>query len=121
MRLSDAMILGSLTCKMEPMNLRSCALGAAANACGLVEFKPHSFARLDAIFEAWPWLATNTHRFCHEITTRFDKSVCAGAMTIEQLIEYVRSIEPSCGMCNEFRCTCVTSETAEEAVQVAHV
>ena len=35
MKLSEAIMLGSSTCKMERGNWNTCALGAAANAIGI--------------------------------------------------------------------------------------
>lgn len=123
MKLSTAMMLGSTTCKMLPGNMNSCAFGAALNALGVPQEEP-SYMRYTPLRKHWPWLTEDESRLSEpakEIYGRFDFNVCQGLMTLEQLVDYVRSIEPACGECNSFSCTCVTSETAEEAVQVVHV
>lgn len=106
MRLSEAMMLGSTMCKMEEGNWDSCALGSAANAIGL-EKKHNTDERIDEIYSAWPWLRGGQ---ISGIWVRFDHCVVPGLMTLEQLVDYVRSIEPSCGECNRFECTCVKTE-----------
>lgn len=93
MRLSVAMMLGSTTCKMVPGKWSSCALGAAANAVGIAD----NARRPYAIYDQWPWLrypSPRGHSFGAEIYSRFDADVCRGGMTFEELVDYVRSIEP---------------------------
>jgi hypothetical protein len=41
-------------------------------------------------------------------------------MTFEQLVDYVRSVEPSCGECNRFECTCVKSAAPAEEKSETH-
>lgn len=114
MKLSEAMMLGSATMKMERGEIQSCAIGAAANALGLIAYDG-TRARLVAIFHTWPWLSTNgwVSHDCSRIITLFDHQVCDGEMTFEQLVDYVRSIEPECGECNRFECTCQKQETPQ--------
>lgn len=102
MKLSTAMMLGSTTCKMKPGKISSCAIGAALNALG--EPVKGRYGRAE---ELWPWLSTE---YFGVITAKFDTEVCYGHMTLEQLVDYVRSVEPSCGECNRFNCSCVKSE-----------
>lgn len=116
MKLSEAMMLGAATMKMERFRIESCAIGAAANALSLVAYDG-TFARLHAIFYTWPWLAGPMLRGCRfpsqectRIIRTFDNDVCDGSMTFEQLVDYVRSIEPACGECNRFECTCAPKE-----------
>jgi hypothetical protein len=116
MKLSEAMMLGSATCKMYPGNWNSCALGAAANAVGI----PAKYAndpgppRCVSILNYWPWLDTS-HDYPGSppwggiIASRFDYQVCRGTMTYEQLVDYVRAVEPECGECCKFKCTCELS------------
>jgi hypothetical protein len=141
MKLSEAMMLGSTTCKMEAGNWDSCALGCAGNAVGIEQTKyPVNSLLPDgvtppwkAIYNQWPWLEQNredsspvnyvmpngtfetriNYLNCEflpaatHIYNRFDSMVCKGLMTLEQLVDYVRSIEPECGDCNRFDCLCV--------------
>lgn len=98
MRLSEAINLGSTTVKMEPANISCCALGAACNAVGISD----DADRYSAMRARWPWLNSGGYvtadgyscRAATAIYTRFDENVCGGEMTLEQLIDYVRSIEP---------------------------
>lgn len=48
------------------------------------------------------------NRFEHggEIMELFDNKVSTGHMTLDQLVEHVRSIEPPCGECCDFDCCC---------------
>ena len=123
MKLSEAMLLGSATCKMVAGDWNSCALGAAGNAVGIPQFD-NILARALWIQDTWPWLrnisrvqeykgAELTINYCEEIWTRFDNEVVGGAMTLEQLVDYVKSIEPQCGECNKFECTCVKAEVEQ--------
>jgi hypothetical protein len=126
------MMLGSATCRMEAGNWNSCALGAAANAVGLVrDFnfalfgeRHESYARINEINATWPWLDIQ-HQVVldeqpetpgHDIYHMFDRYVCTGKMTFEALVDYVRSIEPACGECNRFECTCKAATVAEQVV-----
>lgn len=116
MKLSEAMMLGSVTCKMEPSNLSTCALGAAANAVGIPTFEdlPIPGLRPAEIAKTWPWLLTA--RFAPQppwrlwgahIADLFNQQVCRENLTYEQLVDYVASVEPGCGECNERVCSCV--------------
>lgn len=119
MKLSEAMMLGSVTCKMVIADWNSCALGCAGNAVGIPQMKG-SFAnecnpaRFGLIARAFPWLsdtenptdADDGNHHALEIWSTFDNQVCKGEMTFEQLVDRVRSIEPSCGDCNRFECAC---------------
>jgi hypothetical protein len=122
MRLSEAMMLGSTTCKMIPNDWNSCALGAAGNAVGIPQANkkvlgqsqicPDGNLRIGKIGDAFPWLLDNYHAFMGVIYHLFDRDVCEGKMTFEQLIDYVRSIEPECGECCKFECSCVKQAAA---------
>jgi len=105
MKLSEAMMLGSTTCKMLPADINSCALGCAGNAVGipLCVAREGGWQRLQAIQDRWPWLSDSLSEV---IWTLFDNHVCCGEMTLEQLVDYVRSVEPACGECNQFECSC---------------
>jgi hypothetical protein len=119
MKLSEAMMLGSTLVKMRAGDWNNCALGVAAQAAGI-----SAQGRSGPIYRKWPWLEIRveaseffhaSHILCPilwitEIWARFDKLVVCGEMTFEQLVDYVRSIEPECGECNRFQCTCVKVE-----------
>ena len=112
MKLSEAMMLGASTAKMIPFNIRSCALGAAANAIG-IPAPGGSVNRTLLIAEKWPWITDRyTPRnpwstYGSHIAQEFNARVCGGEMSFESLVDHVRSIEPECGECNRFECTCV--------------
>ena len=105
MRLSDAMTLGSTLVRFQPGNWSCCAVGAAATAVGV----PHGEERVEGIREQWPWLTSNCDERLIELVTLFDRRVCRGEMTLDQLIEHVRQIEPpcECGVCD---CVCARVE-----------
>jgi hypothetical protein len=121
MRLSEAMMLGAATCKMEAYDIDTCALGSALNAVGVPQ---RSWDPLDSIFRyrqvesRWPWVYSSPVGLT-QIVDLFDRKVCSGEMTFEQLVDYVRSIEPDCGNCNRFDCTCTKTkaETTEDCLQ----
>lgn len=122
MKLSEAMMLGSVTCKMVPLNMNSCAFGAALNALGVPQEEP-SYMRYPSLRRLFPWLIDDESRLsdqAKEIYGRFDYEVCEGEMTLEQLVDYVRSIEPDCGECNQFACIC-TKPAPEVCEVIAYV
>ena len=113
MKLSEAMMLGDSlrerdgSCWYDPKNNCGCAMGGAALAIGEggrwllhVEF-----------YRMWPWLSIEN---LNAISYRFLR-VCAGTQTFEELVDYVRSIEPECGECNTYVCTC--KKTVEPVVE----
>src|SRR5690349_9489718 len=136
MKLSEAMMLGSVTCEMKPADFDTCALGAAGNAVGIPrKDKCHGF-RLTAISNYWPWIAVSSKgcdghskdfvsmfsngesTWAEQIFYRFDRSVVREkTMTLEQLVDYVRSIEPACGDCNRFDCTCEKAANTAEVYE----
>lgn len=105
MRLSDAIMLGSTTCKMVPCDIDFCAIGAALNALGIPKSLDLCLApvrhRGNIAMRIWPWLSKPSHPSVHTwsyfnlIAFRFDNQVCNGLMTLEQLVDYVRSVEPA--------------------------
>jgi hypothetical protein len=127
-KLSEAMMLGSTTCKMVPGDWNTCALGAAANAVGiakqmiihrdLITGTVFLTNRASAIWARWPWLATHPSLRGNVgigliVASKFDNSVCRGLMTFEQLVDWIRSIEPDCGECNMYQCACQKTEVTE--------
>lgn len=130
MKLSEAMMLGSTVMKMEPRNWNSCALGCAGTAIGIPQVEGDMYnatSRAQPIQKAWPWLKGTCEKEwiaggfiaiadiqAERIWLRFDNLVCNGEMTFEALVDYVRSIEPECGECNRFECTCAPKEAVPE-------
>lgn len=137
MRLSEAIMLGSATCMRIAGDINSCAFGGALNAMGVpramhmsmepVPGYPGSYAlaaaclpsvreRYRVATELWPWISGDSagmdqmNYLGEAIYTRFDNQVCTGEITLEELADYVRSIEPDCN-CNRFNCNCKESET----------
>jgi hypothetical protein len=125
MRLSEAILLGdSLRKRYAYVFLREfngetfgCALGGAGLAVGFGVEDPYAFRRI------WPWTQKTTDGT--RLVTLEDEiglgcghpsfdGVCRGEATIEQLADWVRSIEPECGECNQFECTCPKAEEVEE-------
>lgn len=100
MKLSDAMVLGdSLRDRQWSIWLSAnkscgCAIGGAILAIGKGDEFLASYLSLilsnEPIFRYWPWLE---YEGLNQISARFRK-VCRGEMTFEQLVDYVRSIEP---------------------------
>lgn len=115
MRLSDAMMLGSVTCRMERYNWNSCAIGCAGNAIGIPNWGNVGQGRQNLLLQVWPWLLQPCHcamcvavtmnrenaqlvgwveTYCGHITSAFDFDVCQGGMSFEALVDWVRSVEP---------------------------
>lgn len=120
MKLSEAMMLGdSLRDRVSDRFLTTrggrmcgCAIGGATLASGRTEYFAHR--------ELWPWLLEESTNFSANYPSKpirweswigiyspvaFNK-VVRGDATFEQLVDYVRSIEPDCGVCNRFECIC---------------
>lgn len=115
MHLSTAMMLGSTTCKMEAGNWNSCGIGCAGNAIGIPNTE-NPDDRLVPLFNAWPWLSDEWF-----VWVIFDTKVCAGKMTFDAYVDWVKSIEPSCGDCNEFVCKCVQKMDETPTLQLQEV
>jgi hypothetical protein len=118
MKLSDAIMLGD---SMRSRNsciwlignddgvCVGCAMGGAVLAVGATVKQNSAWPGIFDSFATqwWPWL---TQENLEEISVRF-ANVCIFASTIEQLVDYVRSIEPECGVCCRFDCTCVKTQS----------
>jgi hypothetical protein len=120
MRLSEAILSGACTISMEQGDIDSCALGGAANAVGVPSCKEIGVSgRYKRILDVWPWLDARIDSgptYMLEITLKFDTDVCTGNMTMEQLVNYVRSVEPACH-CNTFNCSCVMIKDQAAAME----
>jgi hypothetical protein len=123
MRLSDAIALGSTMVKMKPCMWESCPLGVAAKAVGVF---PEGYSChqeiADRIMDEWPWLRANEAEGLRKIMKLFDWRVCDGDLTLNDLIYFVRQIEPPCE-CGVRNCVCARVEglleTVEELQEVA--
>ena len=96
------------------------------------------------VVELWPWLAqwmkaseapdwfqqwsvnmnmvispVTTVKVSTIIVTAFDFFICEGKMTLEQLVDWVASVEPSCGECCEYECKCGKTELLAVEDEVA--
>jgi hypothetical protein len=105
MRLSDAIMLGRVTVDSPKSgDINNCALGMAANACGIKR-------QYCNIKKLWPWLKTDMDFPCNcfpnsyinidsqaawtKVAHIFDHHVmCLEDWTLEQLVDWVRSVEP---------------------------
>ncbi len=85
--------------------------------------------RYDEMLKMWPWLnaavpwvqtaqqhdgGRKSVACWNLVAGRFDMVVCRGEQTLEQLVDTVVSMEPECGDCNRFRCTCAVDEAWKE-------
>jgi hypothetical protein len=91
------------------LNWNCCALGVAANAVGIPASEDGSVLglrdRRRSIPLEWPWLKEsydNTNYMMY-ISNSFEFY----GLSIPSLVEFIRSVEPDCGECNNFQCTCV--------------
>lgn len=114
MKLSDAAVLGDSLRKRDPgvyitkthNGHCGCAIGGAILAIGgnNVEDYPTLF----------PWLLDRPSKrywnsYANIISTKFYE-VMYGTVTFEALIAYIKSVEPGCGTCNRFKCSCKPAE-----------
>lgn len=132
-KLSEAIMLGIGTVEhMIAGNMNACAFGIALNAMGVPQLVDpmQNDARYSAVDTLWPWTKDNATNWpiggCHMISWQstiwatFDLKVMFDkTMTIEQLADWVRSVEPECRECNQFQCTCKLVTHEEEALEHA--
>lgn len=72
-----------------------------------------------ALQEKFPWF--NWHQYEDKISSWYYQ-VCDKTMTVEQLADEIRKIEPECGECNQYACTCLlTQQTQSEPASERHV
>ena len=125
MKLSEAMMLGDSLRRRDPRIYLGgsegcrygCAIGGAVLATG---YETEQSAGELAV-ERWPWLNEERPNRCSTYAAYIGcdskagfTAVIEGKITFEQLVDYVRSIEPECGECNRFQCTCVKAEAVPE-------
>lgn len=120
MRLSEAILLGDTLRRRDAwvfLQLLSdgtycgCAIGGALLAVGDTREASSESFEIEPYIQCWPWLA----EMCPEGNSWVSKvgcnwahgfaAVCAGRLTIEQLADWVRSVEPACGVCCRFGCS----------------
>jgi len=107
MRLSDAIATGRvLVPQLEQGEMRGCALGMALLAVGRNAAEIHLLG-YEYVVETWPWLKSapahcssceywnTTMHGAAKVWLPFDTHVMSDkTMTLDQLIDWVRSIEP---------------------------
>lgn len=127
MKLTDAILLGSVFTSAKPRHIDHCALGMAGNAVGIPSTNQLSgkARRLFLILDQWPWLRDcryesftvqdaefriGVETYGSWIASTFNERVArefnSSPMTIESLVEQIRAVEPECGECNQFNCSC---------------
>lgn len=126
MKLSEAMMLGdSLRTRDASLFLsemsgvcRGCAIGGALLSVGVTcadknKGVDKNKGYLEYFQTLWPWISAPIY---HSINALF-VSVLNDTITFEQLVDCVVSVEPSCGECNCFTCTCKSAEIPVEEMQ----
>jgi hypothetical protein len=135
MKFSDALVAGSVITESKPYDLNHCALGMAANAKGIARTDDWGAAecRWAGLMKSWPWLVVKSLKFparvtdilgnpgvVHEtientpwiwIVETFNQEVSTGKMSFEEFVQKVRGMEPDCGDCCRYECTCVKPTT----------
>lgn len=120
MRLSQAIILGSTITEPKAHNINHCALGMAANATGIPPYQDcdrFGFTRRATIRIAWPWLQNDDS--WNSITSIFNSLVAPGFMSLDQLVAFIKRIEPDCD-CSRFNCDCAKTALPEPAQEAVH-
>lgn len=123
MHMSDAVIMGHSLKRSDPNTFLykdggrfcGCALGGALLAVSdqatWVELTQPDLAFAVPFQAKFPWFDWTYEPDISEMY----RHVAGGTVTIEQLADCIRQIEPACGECNQFECTCTcTSVTDEE-------
>jgi hypothetical protein len=130
MKFSEAFMLGITTCKLLPRDVNSCAFGCALNAMGVPQVANgkrtvDTIPRYRELARLWPWLSTGAEigmgimrepvpsAVGESIYTKFDEEVCTGKMTLEELHDYIKSVEPECECCRS-RCDCAEKAARPE-------
>lgn len=86
-----------------------CAIGRAWFAAGQTADDWHSGC---SFCNVWPWLWMKGDTLGH-VSILFMEHL-RGQRTFESIVDYVRSIEPECGECNRFDCTCAKEPQPED-------
>jgi|SRR5215831_1085661 len=127
MKLSEAIMLGDIAVPRndnstwfgkQPPNYEECgcAIGRAWLVSGrtraeyMHEWEQRIFTTSG--FESeWPWVGSREAG----VISQYYQQVLTGYITFEELVEYVKKIEPECGVCNRHQCSCVKVTEATEA------
>lgn len=98
MRLSDAIALGrTLMCPHGGGSTRSDARPGDGCVLDMAVVAVRGHGNWQQAGNIWPWLGDGIDPDCrmYDVTAKFDCDVMAGLMTLDQLIDWVRSIEPA--------------------------
>lgn len=90
MKLSEAILLGDSLKKPYPAGFLSQGEGCALGGAILAVNGTYNYDRVEAVQRHWPWFTIENF---DEVSALY-WNVCEGKMTIEQLADYVRTIEP---------------------------
>lgn len=146
MKASTALSLGRmLTDNPTPGNIRDCAVGMMLNAEGVPQLtsvirRSRPNARVVSAKHLYPWLCEilpdgflekhklsgdNFYNHSFEVPNSYYQWLVASfnqnvmrdqTMTLDQLHDIIAEIEPDCGECNSFDCTCL-DKTLDNLVQ----
>ena len=117
MKLSDALMLAATAyAPVRESEWDSCALSVAALVAGvpgeiavpLMGETIYLHERPQSIINYWPWLgsAEDDDSFLWQISDFFEDY----GWSMTRLAEWTAKVEPTCGECNRFVCTCVKTE-----------
>lgn len=123
MKLSEAMELAAISGQVErDENWGVCAIGISGKMAGIADEVEHTMfgctftlnERPMCYEKYWPWLEgvnpQTAHKYLWDISDKFEDL----GWTVSKLSKYVALIEPECGECNRFECTCAKTGPAVE-------
>lgn len=142
MKASEALSLGrTITDNPKAHDINSCAVGMILNACGVPQYRPDfwltqpNLNRVQEVIDRYPWLVDQLPEsfpyhlplqackskllegtYYNWVITAFNNLVMAGTMTLDQLHDIIAEVEPACGICNEFDCSCHEVDTAVQSL-----
>jgi hypothetical protein len=121
MKLSDAILLGSTMHKLDPACWDGCLLGVSVRAVGATS----NFFN-DEAQRRWPWMVgkkvamPDFSRYPHisleftQVISWLDVEVNDGKVTLEQVVDWVRSVEPEESKPAEVECEALLTRHAED-------
>lgn len=127
MKLSEAFILASMVeTPVREHDWDHCALGCAGNVAGVppeievtlmgTTFSLHE--RPDTLVNKWPWLNEENKQY-HDTYLWQISNMFEDGVSLTEIANYVRAVEPECGQCCRFDCTCEKAVQQEETETVA--
>jgi hypothetical protein len=141
LKASEALGLGRLiTPNPQARDINTCAIGMILNVNGIPQYGDNYWLRpLNRVQEAmnlYPWLWDKVpESFPYPLTLQKCASECLQGtyynwvitafntyvmdkreMTLDQLQAIIAEIEPDCGICNKFDCTCHTLDTSIDSL-----